>query len=79
MKNIHLKIVHQNNRTGSDRLCDTCAHGLVLRGEGMEFAYCAYLRDYVAVRVEECTRYTSTTAAEREESVTQLLAHYTLD
>lgn len=78
MKNLHLKIVHSTGHTGSPRLCETCAHGLVLRGEGMEFTYCGYMREYVSVRVESCNRYMGLSLRD-DETLTPLLAHYTLD
>lgn len=79
MNQVHLKIVHTSGRSGSSRICESCAHGLVLRGEGMEFAYCNYMREYVAVKVEHCNRYAGIMSGEAEETVTPLLAHYTLD
>jgi hypothetical protein len=83
MKNLHLKVVHSSGHTGSLRLCDSCVYGMVLRGEGMEFVYCGYMRDYVAVRVAECNRYAAVNAEPDTEpvddAVMQLLAQYTID
>jgi hypothetical protein len=81
MENLQLKIVHSavGGRTGSRRLCESCAHGLVLLGEGMEFNWCGYMREYVPVRVEECNRYSGSEAERMEDSVLRLFAQYTRD
>lgn len=78
MKNLKLKIIHSGTKTGSPRLCDQCIHGLVHRGEGMEFAWCSYMQEYVSVRVEECNRFTSA-ANDQEEISGRLIAQYTID
>ena len=75
MERLKLKIIHNAATHDSPRLCNTCAHGLVLRGEGMEFAYCGYMQEYVSVRVENCTRYLSTEVS--EDAATRLLSEYT--
>jgi hypothetical protein len=80
MKNLQLKIVHSaGGRTGSPRLCESCAHGLVLRGEGMEFGWCGYMREYVSVHVEDCNRYTGPEVSRVEDSVLQMFSQYTRD
>ena len=79
MEKLTLRIVHNAGKTGSPRLCNSCLHGLVLRGEGIEFAYCNYMREYVSVRVESCTRYANVAHADHDESTAELFAHYTLD
>jgi hypothetical protein len=80
MKNLQLKIVNSGGgRTGSP-LCESCAYGMILRGEGMEFTWCAYMRDYVSMRVESCTRYTESPRKPSDDSsLMQLISEYTLD
>ncbi len=80
MRNLQLKIIHTSSgHAGSPRLCEHCAHGLVLQGEGMNFAWCGYMSEYVSVGVESCNRYQSERSRVAEDSVLALLSHYTLD
>ena len=79
MTNLQLKIVHRNNNACPPRLCECCAFGLVLRGEGTDFTWCGYMRDYVSVRVESCSRFTARADRRGEESALRLLTQYTLE
>jgi hypothetical protein len=51
--------VINGGRTTSKRLCDTCEHGVILRGasESEELVYCNEMMRPVAIQVVECNRY----------------------
>jgi len=49
-----------------------------MRGDGEEFVYCHYIREFVNIRVTECTRYSRREETSRDESV-ELLERYTLE
>lgn len=52
--------VHGGTRDGSGpQLCNTCAHGMVMRGEceGQDVIRCDYLARNVSFKVTSCSRY----------------------
>jgi len=79
MENIKLKIVHNAGNNGSPRLCNSCAHGLVMRGEGMEFVHCSYIREFVSIRVEQCSKYLTSQASDHDAASSRLLDEYTME
>jgi len=45
----------------------------------MEFVHCSYIREFVSIRVEQCTKYVSSPASDHDAASSRLLDEYTLE
>ena len=54
-----IKVFQGTRSVDAPRLCDSCSHGVVMRGpaDSEESVYCSFMERSIRMRVTECNRY----------------------